>query len=87
MIYEKASGEKIETNCMMGLPGVCGEWTGIARDQNRGCKNGGTCATCGFDEHIYSRRIADIRENGLNGEKHGLRFYVVRMVKEQSPAT
>ena len=89
MIYEKPSGEIIETNCMMGLPGIKGNWSGSVRDLQRGCKFGRSCPTCGFDEHVYAQRIADIRENGLTDRWYGCRGYIVRQkktVQEKIPA-
>ena len=89
MLYEKSTGEIIETNCMMGLPGIKGNWSGSVRDLQRGCKCGRSCPTCGFDEHVYAQRIADIRENGLTDRWYGCRGYIVRQkksVQEKIPA-
>lgn len=77
MLYEKASGEIIETNCMMGLPGINGNWAGSVRDEQRGCKNGRACVKCGFDEHVHAQRVADIRANGLEERWYGCRGYVI----------
>lgn len=78
MLYEKTNGEAIETNCMMGLPGMNGRWDGSLRDLQRGCKCGRSCPTCGFDEHVHAQRIADIRENGLTERWFGCSGYIIK---------
>ena len=67
---------------MMGLPGKCGNWSGSVRDEQRGCKNGRACVSCGFDETVYSQRIADIRANGLTERWYGCRGYIIKHPKK-----
>lgn len=83
MLFEKANGDIIETNCLMGLPGIKGNWRGSVRDIQRGCKCGKECPTCGFNEHVYAQRIADIRENGLSDRLFGCRGYIIRKKKTE----
>ena len=87
VLYEKPNGEITETNCLMGLPGMKGSWSGSIRDIQRGCKCGRSCPTCGFDEHVHAQRIADIRENGLTDLLFGGRGYIIRHPeKRENPA-